>query len=192
MFNKLLSSTLKRTSVKVTASSSFLSAIADESQSGSIDKNRAIHAEKYEDILASALNSLKRFTQSGGIDGLSFKEAASKLEEAQKIRPSYAAPYFYLSWLFLFIKDVPLALKYFNVAKVLDPELEGIEELKEEIQNIVNSKPVNNQQSFKPQPLPNAQVTKPEIPSQGEVFKPQPLQGTLKRASSSYSQYNKF
>lgn len=189
MFSKLLNSTLKRTAVKVTASSSFLNSIADEAQSGALERNKKVHAEKYEDILDSALSSLKKFTKSGGNDEISFKEAASKLGDAQKIKPSYAEPYFYLSWLFLFIKDIDLSLKYFNIAKVLDPELEGIEELKEEIQNIVNSKPTDNKQFFKPQPLQSSQVKKTEISSQGETFKPQPLQGTLKRASSSYSQY---
>lgn len=199
MFGKLASK-LKYNPVKVTASS-FISQIAQQKQENEnfIEERKKVSENKYEDILDLGIKSLRLFTNSNWNDENSFKEAVNKFEEAQKLKPSYPEPYFYLSWLFLFIKETDLAAKYFNVANVLNPDLSGLDELRELIEDVIKDKntPITsinkNEQVFKPQPLQNGE--KPQTnttTTEGEVFKPQPLQPSMRKASNSYSQYNRY
>ncbi len=193
MFDKLFGSKLKYNAVKVSASSSFLDAINQEKSTGRIEENKKIQEGKYDDILESALDYMKKFTKSGGNDQESFREAASKLGDAQKLKPSTASPYFYLSWLFLYIRDFDRASKYFNIANVLDPYLEGLDELRDELEILIlaknkpatqipHTKPVFNPSS------PQNQTTKNQETSQGESFKPQALPNAV-RKTNAYSQY---
>ncbi|MFN4150709.1 MAG: tetratricopeptide repeat protein [Candidatus Sericytochromatia bacterium] len=189
-----LASKIKYNAVKVTASSSFIDQLSRQTQNNKsfIEEKKKIVEDKFEDVMSEAIKSLKVFTKSLGTDEDSFKKASSNLEIAQKLKPSFAEPYFYLAYLFIYIKEVELSIKYFNIANILNPDLEGLDELKEMIQDIMSSNiknTIQKEQTFKPSPLSKTNTN--QTP-QGEAFKPQPLQAGLKRASNSYSQYNKF
>lgn len=189
-----LASKIKYNVVKVTASSSFIDQISRQTQNNKslIEEKKKVVVEKFENVMSDAIKFLKIFTQSHGTDEDSFKKASSSLEIAQKLKPSFAEPYFYLAYLFIYIKEIELSIKYFNIANVLNPDLEGLDELKEMIQDIMNSNIKTNikkEQTFKPSPLSKNDTNQEP---KGEVFKPQPLQPNLKRVSNSYSQYNKF
>jgi len=199
VFEKLTSK-LKYNPVKVTASS-FINQIAQQKQENDrlMEERKKSSENKYEDILDSGIKSLRLFTDSNWNDEESFNEAVNNFEEAQKLKPSYPEPYFYLSWLFLFIKETDLAAKYFNVANVLNPDLSGLDELRELIESVIKDKntPITstnkNEQVFKPQPLQQGVKTQTNTTvTEGEVFKPQPLQPSMRKASNSYSQYNRY
>lgn len=195
-----LASKLTYNKLKVTASSSFIDQIAKQKQDNKeyIEEKKKIYEAKYEDLLDNAIQSLRRFVDSNCTNEENFREATLNLEEAQKLKPSHAEPYYYFSWLFLYIREFDLATKYFNVANVINPELNGLDALKELLESFMKEKTqVTNsygqqEQSFKPQPLQSKVVTSENQKSEGQVFKPQPLQSNMKRTSNSYSQYNRF
>lgn len=199
-----LTSKLTYNKLKVTASSSFIDQIAKQKQDNKdyLEEKKRTYEAKYEDLLDDAIQSLRKFVDSDCTDEYSFKNATLSLEKAQKLKPSHAETYYYFSWLFLYIREFDLAAKYFNVANVINPEMNGLDNLRDLIESFMKEKTqVTNsygqkEQSFKPKALQQNQIPHKEEQKnetqEGQVFKPQPLQANMKRAGNSYSQYNRF
>lgn len=108
------------------------------------------------------------------------REAADKFTEALKIKKSKPEPYFYLSYIFFILKDMPLAIKYFKVAEFMNPELYGLAQLKKNIDDYINGSIQKETVNTKDKILPKNVVTTAQpytkpVPARPSVIPSRPV-----------------
>jgi hypothetical protein len=92
-----------------------------------------ISNEKYEEIIAFGIEAFKNFILSEGFDKDSFQNATKTLVEASEMKPSKPESYYYLSCLFHICGENETALKYLKTVEFINPDFDGIVELKSDI-----------------------------------------------------------
>lgn len=142
MFNlKSLSASFQKSSIKVVASNNFINAMSEINQVKQKSQNNEDDFESdYQFSLNTGISFLKDFVDTLTED--SFKMAADNFAEASKIKSNRAEPYFYLAWLFNIADENELAIKYLKAAKILKPDLTGLNELSEQITSSLSQEPM--------------------------------------------------
>ena len=142
MFNlKSLSSSFQKSSIKVVASNSFVNAMSELNQVKQKSQNNEDDLDlDYQFSLNTGISFLKNFVDTLTED--SFKTAAEHFAEASKIKSNRAEPYFYLAWLFNVADENELAIKYLKAARMLKPDLTGLNELSEQITLSLSQEPI--------------------------------------------------
>ncbi len=171
----------RKESAKAAGMDSFVNLIPDAKKKSEI--NLVQVNDNYNNILSEALGTLREL--SVNFTRENFEKAAENLYECQKLKSNKAEPYFYLAWLFLFVDEIELALKYMRVASAINPQFEGLEILKDKISEIQ---------------LLDSQLQKTALPVQSEIVNPvskeQPSRLPIQKITSNlntariYSAYN--
>lgn len=131
---KSLISNFQQKPLKVIASNNFVSKMNEINDVRKVAvKTSEDTEEKYKAAYTEAVVLLKMFSSKPYFDKNLFVETAELFVEATKIKRDRAEPYFYLSWLFLYAGEVQDSLKYMKIAYALNPFLDGLDELKEQI-----------------------------------------------------------
>ncbi|MFN8670795.1 MAG: hypothetical protein U0457_01775 [Candidatus Sericytochromatia bacterium] len=91
--------------------------------------------EHYEEVFNEAFEYLKKFLLSEGKDKLMLKKATDGLVKATELKAGKAEPYYYLACLFHIFGENETATKYLKTVEFINPEFDGIEELKNDITN---------------------------------------------------------
>lgn len=97
------------------------------------DKLTEISNDNFDDILEQAIQSFKDFVLSEDNNASFFDKAKDGLVKASELKPSKPEPYYYLACLFHIFGENETAMKYLKVVELIEPEYDGIEELKEDI-----------------------------------------------------------
>ena len=136
---KSLTSSFKQTSKKLMESNDFLDVMSNEikiKKQESQDHDEQLEAE-YQFFLLTGMSFLKIFTKNLNKD--SFDMAADNFVKATELKHNRAEPYFYLAWIFNIAKENETAVKYLKVARSLNPDLDGLSLLSEEITKSINT-----------------------------------------------------
>jgi hypothetical protein len=125
----------KADSVKALSENSFLGALSKDLHEAK-EKADVISEEsndEYEAIFSDALLSINNFIASEGSDEESFRKATKSLIKASEMKPSKPESYYYLSCLFHILGENEMAMRYLKATEFIDPDFDGIIELKEDI-----------------------------------------------------------
>lgn len=100
-----------------------------------MQNNTEVKDDKYEALFERGMFFLKKFSfsQNSLDDKKLLHEAANYFTKAIEEKQSKPDSYFYLSYIFYLIKEFDYAVNYLKVVTYLDPEFDGLEELKEKV-----------------------------------------------------------
>lgn len=136
---KSLTSSLKQTSKKLIGSNDFMDVMSNEiklKKQESQNSDEQLEAE-YQFFLLTGMSFLKIFTKN--LSKESFDMAADNFVKAIDLKSNRAESYFYLAWLFNIAQENETAVKYLKVARSLKPDMEGLNQLSEEITKSINT-----------------------------------------------------
>lgn len=91
---------------------------------------------KYNLILQSALDYFTAFAYDNEMENLYC--SATKFSEALEIKRNRAEPYFYLAHIFCVLGELEKSIKYMQMANYIDPKLEGLDELRTNIESLIH------------------------------------------------------
>ncbi len=160
---KYINKSKDQLSLKVVASHRFLTSINNnianiKSSSDSIQEKEE---KMYKVILKDAITILARFAENPDEED-KIRRAAKKFTQALELRKIYAEPYFYLAFIYNYLGQNEISIRYLQVARFINPELSGIRELKG-----FNNRPTKTEPSRAIQPQKPVPKTQP-----GVLFKP--------------------
>lgn len=157
--------------VKAVASNGFLDVLSDmkdvETTKTQVLKKENNYEDNYNSMYQEALELFRDAVDETDNNNIlnKLEEAAGLFAELINIKKTKAEPYFYLSYIFFVLKDITLAIKYFKVASFINPDLEGLESLKSNIDYYINNS-ISQEREI------NKEVTKlPNISSGSQPYK---------------------
>ena len=74
-------------------------------------------------------------------NGNSLIEAVKKFSEAIEIKKNRPEPFFFLSYIACIDQNTEVAIKYFQAAKLIDPEFPGLDEIKNQLDLLLTGEP---------------------------------------------------
>lgn len=89
--------------------------------------------EQFYHLYDGALDKFRKLVRNQNLDPIGLKEISYQLLEALKLVKNQAEPYLFMAYIFYIIGDKSSAIKYLKVSSFLNPDLAGIERLREAI-----------------------------------------------------------
>lgn len=118
------------------------------SSSEELNKEEYIEENDYNALFNKGVSYLNIFSyENNGNDKLLLHKAAISFTKAIELEKDKPESYFYMAYIFYFMKEFAFALKYLRVVSYLDPQFHALNELKN---NILSARrddsfePVNN------------------------------------------------
>lgn len=97
-----------------------------------------INEKSFISAYGEAVEYFHSFASNSDFDITKLETAADKFAQVTAITKDRPEPYFYLGYIFLFLDEPDLAQKCYKTASTLDPELPGLNMLKENIKSFKN------------------------------------------------------
>lgn len=94
--------------------------------------------DKFNNILNEALFALESFAECPCFDFDNLSDSMNLFAEAIELKKNRVEPYFYLSYIFYLFKDTTKAVNYLTIANNLNPNFNGLEELRDKINLQIN------------------------------------------------------
>lgn len=92
-------------------------------------ENNNVSQYQFDNVYNDGLDALEKYAESTEFDPVSLQTAAEKFSQALEISKNHAEPYFYLAYIFNHLKYKDLAIKYYEIAKLINPKLKGLKSL---------------------------------------------------------------
>jgi len=89
-------------------------------------------SEQFDDIYKEALLLLKKVLDNPN-DKKSLKQSIIRFTQAIELKKTNPEPYFYLSYISYLCKDFELAKKYLEIASLINPNLNGLDSLRQKL-----------------------------------------------------------
>lgn len=97
------------------------------------EKLNEVSNDEFEELLNESVQAFKDFVLSEDNNEKLFNKTKNGFVKATELKPSRPEAYYYLACLFHIFSENETAMKYLKVVELIDPDYDGIEELKEDI-----------------------------------------------------------
>lgn len=105
--------------------------------------------DKFNKILNEALFALESFAECPCFDFENLSDSMNLFVEAIELKKNRVEPYFYLSYIFYLLKDTTKAVNYLTIANNLNPNFNGLDDLRNKINLQINDSLVELEDEFK-------------------------------------------
>ncbi len=142
MFNIDPLKALKKKVQPTIASGGLMGSLGDlkaikESKDKTLERDEA-NIDKFNELCNKGMEDLDSFSEG---NGNSLIEAVKKFSEAIEIKKNRPEPFFFLSYIACIDQNTEVAIKYFQAAKLIDPEFPGLDEIKNQLDLLLTGEP---------------------------------------------------